>query len=159
MTPKLSDCIEAGKALDAEEREIAALALQHVDETEQAKIDAAWDEAIDQRLDEQQGQGRQWPEDAGDGPGLARPASQVTRDWNEHPEARGEYFDAAADLILYRPDAPPYRGRRREPMVRTWNLGKFPYHLGYAVREGEICVLAYAHESRRPGYWTQRLND
>lgn len=52
MTPKLRDYIEAGKALDADEREIAALALQRVDETEQAEIDAAWDEAIERRLDE-----------------------------------------------------------------------------------------------------------
>ncbi|MCK3768649.1 addiction module protein [Microbacterium aerolatum] len=52
MTPKLADYIEAGKTLDADEREIAALALQHVDEAEQAEIDAAWDEAIDRRLDE-----------------------------------------------------------------------------------------------------------
>jgi hypothetical protein len=52
MTPKLADYIEAGKALDPDEREIAALALQHVDETKQTEIDAAWDEAIDRRLDE-----------------------------------------------------------------------------------------------------------
>lgn len=52
MTPKLADYIEAGKALDADEREIAALALQQVDEAEQAEIDAAWDETIDRRLDE-----------------------------------------------------------------------------------------------------------
>ena len=52
MTRRLADYIEAGKALDADEREIAALALQQVDETEQAEIDAAWDEAIDRRLDE-----------------------------------------------------------------------------------------------------------
>jgi toxin ParE1/3/4 len=106
----------------------------------------------------------------------------VTLDWNEHPEARAEYLDAlaryadiedgdlgeefadqadaATDLILLWPDAPPpYRGRRREPMVRTWHLGKFPYNLVYAVRDGEIFVLAYAHESRRPGYWLPRLND
>lgn len=52
MTPKLADYIEAGKALDADEREIAALALQQVDEAEQAEIDAAWVETIDRRLDE-----------------------------------------------------------------------------------------------------------
>ncbi len=52
MTPKLADYIEAGKALDADEREIAALALQQVDEAEQAEIDTAWDETIDRRLDE-----------------------------------------------------------------------------------------------------------
>jgi len=52
MTPKLADYIEAGKTLDADEREIAALALQHVDEAERAEIDAAWDEEIDRRIDE-----------------------------------------------------------------------------------------------------------
>ena len=52
MTPKLADYIEAGKTLDVDEREIAALALQHVDEAEQAGIDAAWDEEIDRRIDE-----------------------------------------------------------------------------------------------------------
>lgn len=106
----------------------------------------------------------------------------MTLDWNEHTEARDEYLDAlaryasidggdlgeefadeadaAADLILQWPDAPPpYRGRRSEPMIRTWHLGKFPYKVVYAVRDGEIFVLAYAHESRRPGYWTHRLSD
>lgn len=52
MSPKLTDYIEAGKDLDADEREIAALELQRVDETERAEIDAAWDETITRRLDE-----------------------------------------------------------------------------------------------------------
>lgn len=52
MTPKLSAYIAAGKALDADEREIAALALQQVDEADQAAIDDAWGEVIDRRLDE-----------------------------------------------------------------------------------------------------------
>lgn len=102
--------------------------------------------------------------------------------WHEHPEAREEFLavhgryleiedgrlgdeftdvaEAAAELILLWPDAPPpYRGRRPDPMIRTWHLGKFPYDLVYAIREGEIFVLAYAHESRRPGYWMHRLSD
>lgn len=52
MTPRLADYIAAGKALDADEREIAALALQRVDESERGEIDAAWDETIDRRLEE-----------------------------------------------------------------------------------------------------------
>ncbi|WP_163541255.1 addiction module protein [Occultella kanbiaonis] len=52
MTRELADYIEAGKAFDADEREIAALSLQQVDENEQAEVDAAWDKAIDRRLDE-----------------------------------------------------------------------------------------------------------
>lgn len=52
VTPKLTEYIAAGKALDADEREVAALTLQQVDESEQAELDAAWDETIDRRLDE-----------------------------------------------------------------------------------------------------------
>ena len=52
MVPKLASYIAAGKNLDADEREIAVLALQRVDESEKAAIDAAWDEVIDRRLDE-----------------------------------------------------------------------------------------------------------
>lgn len=52
MTQKLTDYIEAGKALDQDEREIAALALQYVDESEQAEIDAAWTTEINRRADE-----------------------------------------------------------------------------------------------------------
>ncbi|MGO1876579.1 addiction module protein, partial [Agrococcus casei] len=36
----------------ADEREIAALALQQISDTEQAEVDAAWDEEIDLRVDE-----------------------------------------------------------------------------------------------------------
>lgn len=104
----------------------------------------------------------------------------MTLDWREHPDARNEFLDAherysaidhgklgdefadaaeaAAELVLQWPDAAsPFRGRQREPIVRSWHLGKFPYNLVYVVRGDGIFVLAYAHESRRPGYWTQRL--
>ncbi|MDN5746846.1 MAG: hypothetical protein L0H31_17275 [Nocardioidaceae bacterium] len=46
MSPKPTD------SDDADEREIAALKLQRLDETEQDEIDAAWDETITRRLDE-----------------------------------------------------------------------------------------------------------
>lgn len=52
MTPRLEDYIQAGRALDADERELAAIALQQVDEAERAEIDAAWDETIARRIEE-----------------------------------------------------------------------------------------------------------
>lgn len=52
MASRLEDYIAEGRALDADEREIAAVALQRVDEAEQTAVDAAWDETIDRRLDE-----------------------------------------------------------------------------------------------------------
>ncbi len=52
MTRDLAEVIAAGKALDADEREIAALALQYVENDEQAEIDAAWDEELDRRVED-----------------------------------------------------------------------------------------------------------
>lgn len=52
MTRKLAEVIAAGKALDADEREIAALVLQHAEDDDQADVDAAWDEEIDRRVEE-----------------------------------------------------------------------------------------------------------
>ncbi len=52
MTPKHADYIAEGKRLTADEREIAALALQPVDGAERAEIDAAWDTEVGRRLDE-----------------------------------------------------------------------------------------------------------
>lgn len=52
MASRLEDYIEQGRALAADEREIAALALQHVDESEQAEVDAAWEETVGRRLEE-----------------------------------------------------------------------------------------------------------
>ena len=52
MASKLENYIEEGKALDATEREIAALALQQIDESEQAEVDDAWEEAVTRRLEE-----------------------------------------------------------------------------------------------------------
>lgn len=52
MGSKLEDYIAEGRALDADERELAAVALQRVDEPEQVEVDAAWDETIERRVDD-----------------------------------------------------------------------------------------------------------
>jgi len=52
VSRKLAKVIEDGMALDPDEREIAAISLQHVDADKQAEIDAEWDAEIDRRVDE-----------------------------------------------------------------------------------------------------------
>lgn len=52
MASRLEDYIAEGRTLDEDEREIAALTLQQVDETRQAEVDAAWEETVNRRLDE-----------------------------------------------------------------------------------------------------------
>lgn len=56
MTPKLADYIEAGKALDADERlEAAHQLLLSVDNdpgAHQSDVESAWDETINRRVQE-----------------------------------------------------------------------------------------------------------
>ena len=52
MNPKLAEVIEAGMALDSDEREIAALTLLQADDAGQTAIDTTWRSEIDRRLDE-----------------------------------------------------------------------------------------------------------
>lgn len=100
----------------------------------------------------------------------------------EHPEARREAYEAASwytdreprlaerfarealealDVICAWPSgAPPYhRDLESTPTIRSKRLGGFPYRIVYFVQNGEIVVIAYAHASRRPGYWRARLKD
>jgi toxin ParE1/3/4 len=48
------------------------------------------------------------------------------------------------------PRVPVERGTRRVP------LNRFPYSVVYRVRGDEIEVVAFAHQSRNPGYWRSR---
>lgn len=52
MTPRLERYIDAGRHLDADERELAALALQSVGEEDQDEVDRAWAEEVERRIDE-----------------------------------------------------------------------------------------------------------
>jgi hypothetical protein len=41
--------------------------------------------------------------------------------------------------------------------VRAKVLSRFPYTLMYVFDEHELFIVAVAHQSRRPGYWADRL--
>lgn len=41
--------------------------------------------------------------------------------------------------------------------IRFCTMPVFRYVMPYHVRGDEIVVLAYAHTSRRPGYWRSRI--
>ncbi len=62
--------------------------------------------------------------------------------------------DARRSILLF-PHAAPLLGRR----ARRFILSGFPYDLIYSVRSEEIVILAFAHHSRRPGYWEDRLRE
>jgi toxin ParE1/3/4 len=48
------------------------------------------------------------------------------------------------------PRVPIERGTRRLPLRR------FPYTVIYREAEVEIQIIAFAHNSRKPGYWSSR---
>lgn len=52
-----------------------------------------------------------------------------------------------------------YRDRRGTPQVYSRSVAGFPFDVVYLLIDGEVYVLAYAHERRRPGYWSLRVDD
>lgn len=41
--------------------------------------------------------------------------------------------------------------------VRAFMLGRFPFTVVVAVLRDEVVIVAVAHQSRKPGYWRERL--
>lgn len=60
--------------------------------------------------------------------------------------------DARHSILLF-PHAAPLIGQR----VRRFILSGFPYDVIYAMLPTEIVIVAFAHHSRRPRYWKDRL--
>lgn len=63
-------------------------------------------------------------------------------------------IDAVLTLILRFPEAAPPWKTRVDRRVAV--LDRFPFTLPYQIVGDEIVVLAFAHTSRRPGYWSRR---
>lgn len=63
--------------------------------------------------------------------------------------------DSALALIVERPDAwAIWPGIRPEsPPLRRYVMERFPYAIGYQVRDDLVAVTVLAHAKRRPGYW------
>ena len=63
-------------------------------------------------------------------------------------------IDAAFSLILQFPEAAPQW--RERPDRRVAVLDRFPFTLPYQIVGEDVVILALAHTSRRPGYWSRR---
>lgn len=63
-------------------------------------------------------------------------------------------IDVVLETILqFTHAAPQWRDR---PDRRVAVLDRFPFTLVYQIKVEEIVILALAHMSRRPGYWSRR---
>ncbi|MEM8739663.1 MAG: type II toxin-antitoxin system RelE/ParE family toxin [Planctomycetota bacterium] len=93
-----------------------------------------------------------------------------------HPEARREFdrqiewfadenLDVAQDFLDVshaRIDDVRWMPYAYSPYLhgtRKAGLGPYPLRLIYRVKEGVVQIIAFAHTSRRPGYWRERLDD
>ena len=105
----------------------------------------------------------------------------MTRVWREHPDAVDEYraaakwyedkrsglgdvFMDAVDLAIESILDPAitwglYRDRERTPQIHSRSVAGFPFDVVYFLLDGDVLILAYAHERRRPGYWIDRVDD
>jgi plasmid stabilization system protein ParE len=63
-------------------------------------------------------------------------------------------IDAVISLLLQFPEAAPQWKDRVDRRVAV--LDRFPFTLPYQIVGDEIVVLALAHTSRKPGYWSRR---
>jgi toxin ParE1/3/4 len=69
----------------------------------------------------------------------------------------------AVDLALEQIADWPEIGRRVNRLpddmpARRVPVKHFPYHVVYLPWEGAIRILAFAHDSREPGYWLSRIS-
>ena len=77
-----------------------------------------------------------------------------SRDSELGDDLEQDVYDAF-DLIIERPLA--WQGWPGLDEVRVFPMDRFPFLLPYAIRGGDIVVLAIAHAKRRPGYWRGRI--
>ena len=63
-------------------------------------------------------------------------------------------IDATFSLILRFPEVAPRWRDRSDRRVAV--LGRFPFTIPYQITHEGIVVLALAHTSRRPDYWSKR---
>lgn len=103
----------------------------------------------------------------------------MTLAFSEHPEAKDElkeaarYYevrqvglgddllscaDSAVDDLLDSPDAwPPFPGWDAQPLIRWHGIDRYPYRVVYYVKDVAVHIIAYAHISREPAYWRNRI--
>ncbi len=68
----------------------------------------------------------------------------------------GEDFVLEIRRLCRRIVEAPRLGAEVHPGVRRRLVRRFPYAVLYAIEDSEVIVLAVAHQSRRPDYWTSR---
>ena len=65
-------------------------------------------------------------------------------------------FDAELDRAISQIAAAPERFPMCDPRHRYFLLRRFPFRIIYRIAASDVVVIAVAHGSRSPNYWTNR---
>jgi toxin ParE1/3/4 len=81
----------------------------------------------------------------------------------QHPGLGADFVnavDAALDLLEQEiVPLTPLTGVAGTRAVKRLMLRRFPYAVIVREADGELFLLAFAHQARRPGYWRNRLRE
>jgi plasmid stabilization system protein ParE len=85
---------------------------------------------------------------------------QEAADWYDRKNPRaGAKFVAKVKAKLLEIASTPHRWPREKDGTRQALLRPFKDQIVFRENKGMIEIVAYAHTSRRPGYWHKRLRD
>lgn len=88
----------------------------------------------------------------------ARREVQDAVDWyNDQNAALGDALATELARVVSLIERFPDAWHPLTKRVRRQRLNRFPYSVVYARSAGELVVLAFAHQHRRPFYWRRRL--
>jgi plasmid stabilization system protein ParE len=69
----------------------------------------------------------------------------------------GDVFVAAVEVTWAIAQKHPLLGRPEAHGARSLRVKRFPFRVVYLDQSDRLWIVAVAHQSRRPGYWTRRL--
>ena len=75
------------------------------------------------------------------------------RESNEVAKSLQAEVERSAELLLRHPEIAPVIGDKH---VRRLVLDRFPFNPHYVIARDVVRILAVAHQSRDPGYWSRR---
>ncbi len=81
----------------------------------------------------------------------------VTGDYEARTTGLGSRFRAEIESACAAIVQHPLLWRLRPGGYRRVNLPGFPYYIAFATDESQVLIIAIAHTSRRPGYFTNRI--
>lgn len=85
-------------------------------------------------------------------------ASETATYYEREKTGLGQEFFDALDATIEKICRFPKIGKPRGRRLRSFPLSRFPVDVIYYIDDETIVVVAVAHQSRRPGYWIDRIS-